>query len=465
MQTALISDIGKPIRKLTGFYLKMFEAPFKLWTRDIKVPKELTDITVYNPEEEVSPLSVGMSTYGVSKIWSALEALYRTGLYPAVSFCLRRHGKIVLNRTIGHAQGNGPGDRNMEKVLMTPQTPACIFSCTKAVTAMLVHLLSQQKQLSLLDPVSYYIPEFAQNGKKDISIYQLLGHQAGIPKLPTVAEEELEEVLFDPEEAVRRLCSTPADRPGDHKRYHAVTAGFILGELVRRISGKSLRHFLREHVQEPLGLRYFNYGLESKDSDAAAINYSTGLPLVFPVNFYQKNVLGLTMQQAIDASNSSKFKNIIVPAANIFATAEECSRFFQLMLNGGEYDGVRVFDPLTIRRATVEHGKRETDYTQLIPIRYTAGMMLGGKPLGLFGPNTENAFGHLGITNNLCWADPQRDVSVALLTTGKPVLGFHILPILRLLAQISRYCYPLTQAEQDSIAAARGMIGQINTCW
>lgn len=465
MQSLVSKMFGKQITKLFGYYLQCVEAPFRFITSDISVPNDLSEITVYHPEEEVDPLSVGMTTHGVRNIWSAVEDLYRTGLYPALSFSLRRHGKVVLSRSIGHSRGNGPGEKEVDKVLMTPDTPVCIFSCTKAITAMLVHLLSEKKQISLLDPVSYYIPEFAQNGKKDISIYQLLAHQAGIPKLPDIHNRELEEVLFDHDEMVRRLCATAADRPGQHKRYHAMTSGYILGELVSRVSKMNTRAFLRENIQEPLNFEYFNYGFEPDQAEKLATNYSTGLPVIFPLNLYEKRILGITMEKIVASANDPDFLKIIVPAGNIHATADECAQFFQMLLNGGVLDGTRVFDPLTIRRATVEHGKREVDYSLIIPFRYSAGMMLGGKTFGLFGPNTEKAFGHLGLTNNLCWADPARDISVALLTTGKPVLGFHIFPLVQLLMQISRFCYMLTEAEQGAIAKARGLIGQIDTEW
>ena len=92
---------------------------------------------------------------------------------------------MVLKRAIGHARGNGPGDGDEDPVPMTPETPVCLYSASKAMAAMTVHLLSEHKALSLLDPVSHYLPAFGQNGKRDITIYQLLCHKAGIPTIPT----------------------------------------------------------------------------------------------------------------------------------------------------------------------------------------------------------------------------------------------------------------------------------------
>lgn len=418
------------------------EMPLNLLTKKIRLPHHIFEVTTFDPDQEVEPSSVGMTGEGVAAIWRAVEDLYRTGLFPGIAFCLRRHGKILLNRSIGHARGNGPGERDMPAELLTPETPVCIFSCSKAVTAMLVHLLSERCYLGLLDPVSHYLPEFGQNGKKDITIFQLLCHQAGIHRLPLRDVKELKELIFNPRETVRRLCAAKADRPGYHTAYHAFTAGMIIGEIVHRITGRDCREFLAENIQRPMGLTYFNYGIESRHADKAAKNYITGIPVMFPWTLLEKRILGVTLDQTIEISNDPRFQEVILPAGNMFATADECTRFFQLLLDDGVTDSVRIFNPLTIQRATKAFGKVEIDRTFFMPIRYSAGMMLGDSPFGIFGPNTREAFGHFGITNNACWADPKRAISVAILTTGKALLGLHLPKLMRLFMQISKHCSP-----------------------
>ncbi len=461
-------DIAKWTNNIAGpmnFMNKMVSIPYNIFMDRVKMPKDLDEVITIDPEEESDPVSLGMTRRGVTEIWNAVTDLFRTGMFPAVSFCLRRHGKIILKRSIGYSRGIRPDEEKEEKQLMTTETPVCLFSGTKAVTAMLVHLLSERKQLSLLDPISYYIPEFGQNGKKSITILQLLSHQAGIPRLPDLHKSELKEIIFDHEEIIRRLCAMEADRPGHHTGYHAFTAGYIIGEMVSRVTGQNCRQFLKENIQEPLGFKYFNYGINPDDTDKVAKNYFTGLPLFFPYSLYEKRILGSSIKNAIHLFNDPRIFDVIMPAGNIYATADECTKFFQMLLNGGVLNDTRVFDPLTIRRATQETGKPEIDNTLLIPIRYSAGMMLGNSPFGLYGPETKKAYGHLGVTNNMVWADPERDISVAILTTGKVLLGFHYLPFFNLLASISRYCIPLTDADQDAIAKARGMVNPMGTCW
>ena len=97
-----------------------------------------------------------------------------------------------------------------------------------------------------------------------------------------------------------------------------------------------------------------------------------------------------------------------------------------MMLNGGKWGRRRICAPATIARAVQEFGSRATDQTLMIPMRYSAGLMLGDQPFGIWGPNSPQAFGHLGLINKFAWADPEREMSVSLLTTGLPLLTHHI---------------------------------------
>jgi CubicO group peptidase (beta-lactamase class C family) len=414
--------------------------------KTIKVPKELKSITSYNPEDEVDPADADMSKRGVESIWSAVEDLYRTGIHPAISFCIRRRGKVVLKRAIGHARGNGPGDRpDIEKVPVTPDTPICLFSASKAVTAMLIHLLAERGKINIMDPVSHYIPEFVSYGKEDITIYHILSHRGGIPNLPRNIDPE---IVFDHDAFTKLLFkSKPVSRGGRRMAYHAITGGFILGEIVRRVTGKDIRELLVETLKRPLGFRYFNYGTCDEDNDKVAVNYYTGCPVMFPFSIYAKRALGSSWKEIVCISDDARFMKEIIPSANIVSTADEMSRFFQLLLNGGELDGVRVFEPITIRRATMEAGKPAIDRTIMLPMRYSAGLILGSSPFGMYGPFTQHAFGHLGFSNIMCWADFDRDIAVSLLNTGKALLGIHLVPFFRLLARISRYCSEKSRGE------------------
>ncbi|MBF0120141.1 MAG: beta-lactamase family protein [Desulfobacterales bacterium] len=427
------SFLKNPIPKLTNNPLT------KLISKRIEIPDDLSEITTYNPNLEVAPEEADMTKEGVDSIWKCVEDLYRTGISPGVVFNLRRNGKLILNRAIGHSHGNGPEDSEYaKKILMTPETPICQFSASKAVTAMLIHLLVERKKINLLDPVCHYIPEFAAHGKENTSIYHVISHHAGIPTPPPDINPE---ILFDHDACIDMLCnSKPLSVPGRRQAYHAVTGGMILAEIVKRVTGMNIREFLRENIQKPLNFKYFNYGVSDEDIPNVAINYATGLPLFFPFNTIAQKALSIPWDGVVNISNDPRYLKAIIAAGNLVATADEMSQFFQLLLNGGELNGIRIFNPLTIRRAIMESDNFKFDGTMVIPMRYSAGFMLGASPFGLWGAFSQAAYGHIGFINIFCWADPERDISVSLQTTGKCLVGGHLLVLSQLLSAITWYC-------------------------
>lgn len=420
------------------------------------IPTDLASVTSVATREEAPPSTVGLTQAGVDAIWSSVERLYTTGMHPGISFVLRRRGRIVLKRAIGHARGNGPGEQAPRPVPMTPDTPVCLFSASKAMAAMAVHLLSERKALSLLDPVSHYVPEFGRHGKRDITIYQLLCHKAGIPTVPTEGLD-VAELLLDRRRILRLIYDTAPDKPGHHHAYHALTAGFVVADLVEKVTGQPFRSYFRDEISGPLGLDSIDFGARGPMLRRVARNYATGFRYDGLVDRYLHRAIGTTLAHATELSNDPRFYRAVIPAGNGFATADDAGAFFQCLLDGGRLGRKRVFQPLTVRRAITEVGKPEIDRSLLLPLRYSAGMMLGTSPFGLYGPATAQAFGHLGFATNLLWADPERDVSVALLTTGKVVLGTHVPALLGFLTAVSKHCTPLSTVEQDARLDAIGM--------
>jgi CubicO group peptidase (beta-lactamase class C family) len=386
----------------------------------VRVPDDLESVTTRGAEAD--PAETGLDGETVERIWDGAVGLYRSGVHPGLSLCLRREGKVVLDRAIGHCRGNGPGeDADAPKEPMTPATPACIFSASKAVTAMVVHKLDERGLLHIGDRVSEYIPEYAQNGKQGTTIAHVLAHRAGVASMP---KETLDlERLDDEEFILRAICEArPAVRPGRILAYHAVSGGYILGEIVRRVTGRSIREVLAEEFLDPLGFRWGNYGVAPEDVDAVAPAYVTGPPLLPPMSTLVKRVLGNPLEQVVELSNDPRFLTAVVPSANVVTTADELSRFFEIFRRGGELDGVRVMEERTIRRALTEQSHLEIDFSLLFPTRFSYGLMLGADYVSLYGRDTDLAFGHLGLINIMGWADPERAISVGLLTTGKAIV-------------------------------------------
>jgi CubicO group peptidase (beta-lactamase class C family) len=405
-----------------------------------RVPADLDAVTSVHANAEVPPRELGVNATAVAGIWQAVERLYQSGIHPAMQLCVRRRGQVLIDRAIGHASGNGPDDPpDAKQVLVTPATPFTIFSASKAVTAMLIHLLDQRNLIRLDDAVCEYVPEFGVHKKQWITIRHVLTHRAGIPNLPPEVMDL--DQLNDPHKILQFLCATqPTSRPGRQLAYHAITGGFVLAEVVHRVTGKSIRDFLDAEIRRPLGFRWMSYGVARRDVKQVALNYFTGPPPLLLLSTILDRALGLPFRDIAALSNDPRFLTGVVPSGNIVATANELSRFYQLLLDGGELDGVRIFDPRTIRRATSEQSYLEIDFTLGFPFRYGMGFMLGAPRFSLYGPDTQYAFGHLGFTNIVAWADPERQIAATLMTSGKPLLYPQIYYAFEILRQIGLAC-------------------------
>jgi CubicO group peptidase (beta-lactamase class C family) len=285
----------------------------------------------------------------------------------------------------------------------------------------LIHLLDERGLLHIGDPVAEYLPEFARNGKAGITIGHVLAHRSGIPNAP---KEALSLETIDDWQLQREFmyAAKPMSRAGKRQAYHAVSGGSLLGEVVREVTGKSIRDVLAEEILDPLGFRWMNYGVAPQDVPLVGLNYPTGPPPVPPLSTFLTRALGVHPDEATRMSNDPRFLTGVLPAANGVSTANELGRFYEMLRRGGELDGVRVLEERTIRRARIEQSHLEVDLSLGLPIAFSYGYMLGGKVLSLYGPNTTQAFGHLGWINIMGWADPERRLSVGLITTGKSVL-------------------------------------------
>jgi len=428
------------VKKLSNYRNEVYQRLF----RTVDVPEDLAAVTDIDKAREADPELVGLDPGSVETIWSACEDLYRSGVYPLLSLCLRRRGEIVLNRSLGHATN--------DKVASVG-TPICLFSASKAVSAVLVHLLAEQGKVNLLDPVSYYLPAFAAKGKGGITILQLLTHRGGIAMVPDDIELDL---LFDHDAALQMICETePTDHQGREQAYHTLTTGFIFNELIKLTTGLNAQQYLQRYISKPMGMRYFRFGLTKRDQANVALNTTTGLDSEL-INRALATVLGTHPDQAVDMTNDPRFYRSVIPSANLFATAEEVSRFYQMLLNQGQWQGKQILDPLTVHRATRSQGKFVLDKSLMLPMRYSAGFMLGGSPIGIYCRDTQYAYGHLGYANIFCWADPQRDIAVSLMNTGKLVLGPHLKALPVLLDAISAECQPIVDMEGDVPLYRRG---------
>ncbi|WP_067710488.1 serine hydrolase [Nocardia yamanashiensis] len=378
----------------------------------VPIVADLEAVTATGYEDD--PAAAGLDPAAIESVWEAVREWYRLGTTPAIQVCLRRNGRVVLNRAIGHGWGNAPGDGpDAERVPVTTEMPFCGFSTAKGVSAALMFMLIEQGAFALEDLVCRYIPEFAANGKAGITIGDVLSHSAGVPFVtPPYKGYQL---VVDEELAVRALADLkPSWGPGRFRVYHALTSGLIQRLLVQRATGKPMREHLSEQVLRPLGFRWNNFGVRDEDVDLVVPSVKVGAGPSRVWSYLAKRALGGGMGGAVSESATRAFLTAELPSGNLVTTAQELSRFYEILARGGELDGVRIMRPETLR-AAVRPANRIPGAAGRVS---RAGYELGARR-SKFGRHTETHFGRSGLTTQYGWADPARGLSGAILTSGK----------------------------------------------
>lgn len=303
--------------------------------------------------------------------------------------CVAHKGQTIVDRSFGCA----------------PDTPLLLFSAGKPFPALLVHLLAERGQLALDDPVARHWPEFGQHGKDRITIRQVLRHRAGVPVARNLALDALTALSWD--RSIRAIeQARPRFPAGAVPAYHVLNYGFILGEVVQRVTGRSLRDVLRTEILDPVGLPNTHLGLP---------------PALWPthVPVQSEGLEGLVRTVVF---NRRVVRQAVIPAATMASTARDLTRFYQLLVNGGELDGVRVFAPETIAQARQPSSDGELDRLLRRQIRWSQAFQLGGpgakpgKPRSMGAASNPDTFGHNGSNCCLAWADPRRQLVFAYLT-------------------------------------------------
>jgi CubicO group peptidase (beta-lactamase class C family) len=296
-----------------------------------------------------------------------------------------------------------------------------VFSTTKGATAACAHLLAQRGELDLDAPVADYWPEFKAEGKGEIPVRWLLCHKSGLPSVDAhLTPEEVE--AWDP--IVAALAEQrPYWEPGTAHGYHALTYGWLVGEVVRRVSGKSLGTFFHDEIATPLGLDFWIGLPEEQEPRVSRLLQPEGgigsaahnldlEALPEQIRELVKGFLdpeGIT-QRALTISrppmdyNDRAVHAAEIPAANGITTARSLARFYAALV--GEVDGVRILTPETVADATREQANGP-DKVLFVPTRFGSGYFLPSMFSPLMGPSS---FGHAGAGGSLGMADVSRQV-------------------------------------------------------
>ncbi|MEW6173722.1 MAG: serine hydrolase domain-containing protein [Bacillota bacterium] len=305
----------------------------------------------------------------------AFAGNFEAGLEVGASFAVTIDGEYVVDLWGGYADAaqTTPWERD---------TITNVYSTTKIMTALCALILADRGQLDLNAPVAYYWPEFAQAGKEKIIVRWLLSHSAG---LSGFSEPLPLEALYDWNRITQILArQEPWWEPGTRSGYHMITFGYLVGELVRRISGKSLGTFFRDEVAVPLATD-FHIGL-AQEHDARVAELIPPPPMEFPP-MDPGSIAGRTLVNPpiIPAYSDRAWRAAEIPSSNGHGNARSAAKVGSLLACGGELDGLRLLSRATIDRA-IEEQFNDIDLVMGVPIRWGLGFGLANEKLPYLNP-------------------------------------------------------------------------------
>lgn len=365
----------------------------------------------------------GSVASGFESVREAFEANFDQHGEVGAAFSVYVDGEAVVDLTGGTRTDGSPYDE---------ATLQMVFSSTKGATAACAHLLAQRGELDLDAPVADYWPEFARGGKAQVPVSWLLSHKVGL--VDTEARLTYEDMLDWDTVASALAESTPLWEPGTQHGYHAVTYGWLIGEVVRRVSGMSLGEYFRREVADPLGLDFWiglpaeehprvsslipmtpPEGLSTAGGDTdtgSGARAPTGLVEMLDILLGPGNLAGRALSAPGGAAadeqiwNDPRTLSAQIPAANGVTNAKSLARMYASMV--GNVDGVQLFEP-EILDVAIEPQVEGPDAVLMFPIPFALGFMAHSNFSPFLGGRS---FGHYGAGGSVGLADPDRRISV-----------------------------------------------------
>jgi CubicO group peptidase (beta-lactamase class C family) len=344
---------------------------------------------------------------GFEGVRDAFADNFEKGLELGASCAVTKDGEFVVDLWAGDAD---PSGRAWEE-----DTIVNVYSTTKTMAAISVLLLADRGEIDLGMPVAKYWPEFAQKDKANITVSQIMSHSAGLsgfdPALPNT------DLLYDWDACCERLAAqTPWWEPGTASGYHAITQGYLQGEIVRRVTGKSIGTFFREEIAGPLRAD-FHIGLDPEHDDRVGElippTYGIGQGSDTSDAPDKDSIANRTMQSAAITGNEPRtreWRAAEIPAAGGIGNARSVARVHSMMACGGEVDGIRIMSESGVERAREEQ-TRGKDLVMGAPLVFGNGFGLNDAKFPI-SPN-ERAFFWGGWGGSLAIIDLDARLSIA----------------------------------------------------
>jgi len=319
-------------------------------------------------------------------------------LHTGVQLYISQRGEIIADGGIGEAR---PG------VPMTADTLNLWLSAGKPLTAMAIARLWEQGDLKIDDRVSRFVPEFGTHGKEPITILHLLNHTAGFRPVDTGWPD------VNWAESIRRICEAPLEENwqiGKTAGYHVSSSWFILGEILQRMTGQLYPHLMRELILEPLSMSnsWLGMPVDVYEQNQEQIAY-----------VYQRDKGEMQLTDLHDAAHCLTPS----PGGNARGPIRELGLFYECLLN----QGTPLFEPQTVDTMIDRHREGEFDLTLQHKVDYGLGFIVNSNrygadsvPYGFGKYASETSFGHGGSQSSIAFADPERELVVAVVANGRP---------------------------------------------
>ncbi len=341
-----------------------------------------------------------------SAVRAQFEKNFRERGEVGAAVCVYKDGKPVVDLWGGH--------KDLERTKPWQRDTIVIMnSLAKSMSALCTHILIDRGQVDFDAPVATYWPEFAQNGKDEVLVRHVLSHTCGV----IFSDGAPKGSWFDWPLFISVLeKQTPAWKPGTKGAYNSVNIGFLLGEIVRRVTGKSIGTFLREEVAAKLGTDY-NIGLKPDEIARVSDMHENPKNQFFQVAFDPSTPLGRAFGENAKLGffqNIREIREIEVPSFGGHGNAAAMARNYAMLANNGELDGVRLLSPEAVERASELVWEADCMMTKRL-LRMGYGFMHnepGTVPMGI----NRTAYGHTGTGGAFAWCDRQRNMSFAYCT-------------------------------------------------
>ena len=352
------------------------------------------------PLQPADPATLGFRMEQIEALIAFIDKQIGDGHYPGCQIALARNGKLALVRSFGNATTD-PQPREA-----TDSTLWLLYSNTKVICAAALWVLAERGALRFADRVSDHVSDFRRNGKRDVTILQLMTHQGGFPNAVVPKE------AWDDHAKLKQVvCDFTLEwTPGSRVHYHGLSAHWTAGVLIEALTGQDFRDFIREAVIEPLGLGNDLFMGVSRPAELARIS-----------DMHVPPPLGGNSQRDIEA-NSPEWRRAGVPGGGGYGTARGMVALYQMMLAGGVLGGARIVSPRTLQYAIRNWTGDRVDEYMGMPMHRGIGPHVRGETetirgLGSFA--SPRTFGHGGVGTSYCWADPDSGVSFAYITNNR----------------------------------------------